>query len=140
MLENRSALFAKTAVKGVNMLLYFHNVWRAPSLTRHTRTPWYTHKNKHQLIHAKAYFITFYTGIFGLAFFQFFSVDYTYPEAFSRLLERRQRYMYERTEDFDYLQWKDLTQKIERKRLQIQMLRLPRMDEGVAAWDPYKRC
>ena len=69
-------------------------------------------------------------------FFQFFRVDYTYPEAFSRLLKRRQRYMYSQSENFDYQKWKDLTQRIERKRLQIRMLHVPRLDEGTRMWAP----
>ena len=100
----------------------------------HTQCTHTLHTHHHT--RTQAYFITFYTGIFGLMFFQFFRVDYTYPEAFARLLQRRQRYMYDQTEDFDYPQWKDLTQQIERKRLQIQMLQVPRIGDGVASWDP----
>ncbi len=80
------------------------------------------------------YFITFYTGIAGLLFFQFFRVDYTYPAAFARLLQRRQRAYYEK-HDFDIERWEELTEAIERKHLQLQMLRVPRLDEGVGSWD-----
>ena len=68
-------------------------------------------------------------------FFQFFRVDYTYPEAFNKLLKRRQEYMYEQEDGFDYELWKDLSKKIQRKQLQIQMLTIPRIGEGVESWE-----